>query len=602
MRQEKSSTTPVQKIATRLWMWRLRYINNKNFLLIVSGLVGLVAGVTAIVLKTLVRFIEDLLFHSTAAEQYNWLYLFFPLAGILLTVVYVQRFRGGKLGRGISNIIYAVNRKGGDVEPDKTYSHVITSALTVGSGGSCGLEAPIVVTGSAIGSNVAKALRFTVKERTLLLASGAAAGISAVFNAPLGGVIFALEVLLPEFTIPAFIPLLIASATAAVVSSISESGQLFFLVTEGWEAAAIPYYVLLALCCGLISVYMIRMSLKLEGYLKHHPSKYRKAIFGGIGLSLMIFFVPVLYGEGYSSINNLLNGNYLLIFNNTPVYAFRDIPGMVVLLGVGVIFLKVIATALTVGSGGNGGIFAPSLFTGAFTGFVFAFGINMTQIQELNLSNFAVAGMAGILSGVVHAPLTAIFLIAEATAGYKLFVPLMIVSAMSFFITRYFEPFSIYTKKLAARGHLSTKDKDENLLEMMSVERLLEKDFKTVYLTTTLGELIDVIASCKRNIFPVINDKQELIGVVYLDNIREIMFNTSRYDNTQVKDFYLPATHRLDIHTPMQQVMEIFEKSKVWNLPVLQNGQYVGFISKSNIFNEYRKLLIKKGKSEEIPI
>ncbi len=592
----------LQKAGTRLWVWRLRYINNKNFLLIVSGVIGLVAGVTAILLKTLVRFIEDLLFHSTAAEQFNWLYLFFPLIGIVLTVFYVQRFRNGKLGRGISNIIYAVNRKSGDVEKDKMYSHVITSAITVGFGGSCGLEAPIVVTGSAIGSNVAKAMRFTVKERTLLLASGAAAGISAVFNAPLGGVIFALEVLLPEFTIPAFIPLLIASATAAVASNIFNSGQLFFLVTEGWEAAAVPYYFLLAVCCGLISVYMIRLSLSFEGYLRRLPSKYRKAIAGGIGLSVMIFFVPVLYGEGYSSVNNLLNGKYLLMFNNTFLYPFRDMQGVVVVLGLAIIGLKVIATALTIGSGGNGGIFAPSLFTGAFTGFIFAFSINLTGLHELNLSNFTVAGMAGILSGVVHAPLTAIFLIAEATSGYKLFVPLMIVSAISFFITRYFEPFSIYTKKLAARGHLSTKDKDENLLEMMSIQKLLETDFKPVTMNTTLGELIEVIASCKRNIFPVLNEQQQLLGVVYLDNIREIMFNTSRYENTLVKDFYLPLTAYIEVNSPMSEVMQTFEKSKVWNLPVLKNGHYIGFISKSNIFNEYRKLLIKNGKSEEIPI
>lgn len=592
----------VQSWISKIWLWRLRYVNNKNTLLIVSGLVGLIAGITAIILKTLVRLIEDVLFESTAAEQYNWLYLFFPLLGIVLTVFYVQYFRKGKLGRGISNIIYTINRKSGDVEKDKVYSHVITSALTVGSGGSCGLEAPIVVTGAAIGSNMAKALRLTVKERTLLLAAGSAAGISAIFNAPLGGVIFALEVLLPQITIPAFIPLLIASATAAVVANIAGSSQLFYLVTESWDVKALPFYTLLGICCGLTSVYMIRLSLRMEGYLKNHPSKYRKAILGGIALSVMIFFIPVLYGEGYSTVNNLLNGRYQLMFNNTFLYAYRNLPLTPVLLGLAIIALKVVATSVTIGSGGNGGIFAPSLFTGAVLGFTFATAVNISHIYNLHISNFTVAGMSGVLSGVVHAPLTSIFLIAEATGGYKLFVPLMMVSAFSFFITRYFEPYSIYTKKLAARGHLSTKDKDENLLRMMNLKKLIENDFKMVKMDMTLGKLIDVIAHCKRNIFPVINEEQKLIGIVYLDAIREIMFNPARYENTLVKDICSPVNGFISTDDTMLTVMQKFETLRAWNLPVIENGKYIGFVSKSTIFNEYRKLLIKQEASEEISI
>ncbi|MEW6470024.1 MAG: chloride channel protein [Bacteroidota bacterium] len=558
-------------------------------------MVGIVAGLAAIVLKTLVHYIQLFLKWILEDASFNFLLFIFPLIGILLTVYYVQRFRRGKLGRGVANILVSVAKRSSNVERDKTYSHMISGALTVGFGGSAGLEAPIVVTGAAIGSNTARDLKMNYRERTLMLACGVAAGISAIFNSPIAGVLFAVEVILYEFTIPAFIPLLISSATAAVLSHFLYSGQLFFLITKGWQMNAIPFYILLGLLMGLISVYTTRMSIFTEGLFRNKQNPYVRALAGGVLLGFMIFILPSLYGEGYYTIENLLASSYTVLLENSPFTGMADSSWLIVLIGAIIILVKVIATSVTIGAGGNGGIFAPSLFIGAMTGFVFAHTINLLGIIKLTEANFIVAAMAGALSGVVHAPLTAIFLIAEITGGYALFVPLMIVSSLSYLISRYFEPYSIYMRKLVQKG-LHKRDRDRAVLNRIKLRSILETDFVAVRPEDTLGMLVDTIARSKRNIFPVLDEKGRLQGVVLLDNIREIMFHHEQYTTVYVRDLMMQPPCVIDANEEMYDVMKKFDSYSAWNLPVTEETRYIGFVSKSTIFTRYRNLLIKESK------
>ncbi len=571
--------------------WRHNRISDRNFLIVASIIIGTVVGIAALMLKITVHKIESTLQDFQAGGK-GFMFFFFPVIGILLTVYYVQRFRGGKLGRGVDQILYSVLRKGGVVERDKMYSHWISSALTVGFGGSAGLEAPIVVTGSAIGSNIATELGLTKQQRTILLAAGAAAGIASVFNCPVAGVIFAVEVLLVEFSIPLFIPLLIAAATASVWSEILYKDRLFYLVAQEWQVKAIPFYALLGMVTGLVSVYKARVIYYAENFFAKQRRPWRKAIWGGLALGFLIFLLPPLYGEGYVTIKNLFAGKTSFLLANSPFHSLRYQEWAILLFAVLIVLLKVFATMLTTGAGGNGGIFAPSLFTGGVTGFAFAYLINLTGLVELTTANFVAAGMAGVLSGVIHAPLTGIFLIAEITGGYSLFVPLMIVSAFSFFIARYFEPFSVYTKRLARKGIWAETEKDRAVLAQMSTEDLMERDFIPVSPKDRLGHLVSVIAKSKRNLFPVLDIENRFVGVVLLDDIRGVMFQKDLYDTTLVKDLMSKPNVMIEAGEHMENVMQKFESSGAWNLPVVQEGKYLGFISKSAVFSKYRSLLL----------
>lgn len=573
--------------------WRSRHISNKNFLIIVSIIVGLITGLAAVLLKNLVHYIRVLLQYILEDERFNFLLFLFPLIGILLTVYYVQRFRNGKIGRGVSSILLAIARKSSKIERDKTYSHLLTSSLTIGFGGSAGLEAPIVVTGAAIGSVSARDLKLNYRERTLLLACGVAAGISAIFNSPIAGVLFALEVILFEFSIPAFIPLLISSATASVVSHILYKEQLFFLISKAWEVSAVPLYIPFAMFMGLLSVYVTRTSILVEDWFRSKRKPYRKALIGGLMLGMLIFLMPPLYGEGYYTIENLLTQQYQRLLDNSLFTHMADNPWVIIAAALVLMMIKVVASSITIGSGGNGGMFAPSLFIGALAGFVFSYSLNLTGLVTLSVENFIVAGMAGALSGVMHAPLTAIFLIAEITGGYSLFVPLMIVSALSYFITRYFEPYSIYMRKMAKKGYLK-QNRDRMVLNKIKLENMVESDFETIKDNQTLGDLVDKVAHTRRNIFPVMDDDGHLNGIVLLDRIREVMFDQDKYDTLKVKDLMSQPPCILDINEEMYLVMKKFDAYNAWNLPVTRENKYIGFVSKSAIFSKYRDLLIKQ--------
>lgn len=587
----ENSSVMFQKLFNRILYWRINHVSTRNFLILASVLVGCASALAAVILKLFVHWLHNIPEYFSRILAHHLWYIFMPVLGVVASVLITKFLFKGRLEKGLSSILFAISRKSAKIESEKMYSHVLTSGITIGFGGSAGLEAPIVVTGSAIGSNIARLLNLGYKERLLLLACGAASGIAAVFNSPIAGVIFAVEVLLSEISIPIFIPLLISTATSIIVSKALYKGQLFFLVTNDWYYNAIPFYIILGGLCGLLSVYMTRTTLRLESFFAKSENIYMKAILGGASLGIMIFLFPPLFGEGYEVVKSLLAGSYSDLLNFSFLEAFKFNPWIILLFTLVVILLKIVATTFTTGSGGNGGIFAPSLFTGALTGFGLAFFVNTTGITTLHTGNFIVVGMAGILSGVVHAPLTAIFLIAEVTGGYVLFVPLMIVSALSYFISKYFEPYSIYTKRLAQKGHLLTYDKDYNILNLLNLNELIETDFIPLKSEGTLKSLVDAFSVSNRSVYPVIDDQNNLLGVIFLEKVKPLLFQKELYQEIKIIDITDTSVIPIQKHESMESTMNKFEETKLWNLPVVDGSRYIGFISRSNIFSNYRRLL-----------
>ncbi|MBK8563655.1 MAG: chloride channel protein [Saprospiraceae bacterium] len=555
-------------------------------------LIGVVAGLAAVLMKSMVHWVEEQVQQGLATGQTNYFLIFItPIIGILLSVIFEQRFLGGKLKKGVTKILFAITQKKGKLDRRDTYGHLITSALTVGMGGSAGLEAPIVLTGSAIGSNIATQLELGTKERTILLACGASAGIAAIFNAPVAGVIFAAEVLLTEITIPVFVPLLISAATAAVLAQLFYDDRLFMLSEEGWRLKSIPLYFMLGIICGLISVYITRVTHFLEKKLGRFNLRIRKAILGGSLLGLMIVIFPPLYGEGYTTIEKLISGNESLLLKRSLFGEFQSEWLLLAFLGC-LGFLKVIATSLTIGSGGNGGIFAGSLFTGAVSGFIFARLITLTGLLKIVESNFVAVGMAGVIAGVVHAPLTAIFLIAEITGGYSLFVPLMIVSAMSYFITRHFDPTSVYTRPLKEDGAYIQADRDSFLLNSIDLNKIIETDVETVPADLHAKALIQRFLKSKQNIFPILDEQKKFAGIVLFEDLKDLLFDDNRTENLNARDLAIMPPHTLVLSERMGDVMKKFDETWVWKLPVLsEKGAFIGFVSKKKIFTRYRHLL-----------
>lgn len=577
--------------------WLSTKLSAKQVLVVSSILVGLTAGMAAVILKLAVFY-----FHLAITYDYNIpfqyiFYLIFPIIGILLSVWFTQKHLKGKLGRGTANILHSIAKKSSFLPVDQMYSHVVTSALTVGFGGSAGLESPIVVTGAAIGSNYAKTHNINYKDRTLLLACGVAAGIATAFDAPVAGVLFALEVILVDVSISAFIPLMISAASGALLSKVilKEDTLLSFKLIQPFDYHNVPFYIILGILAGFVSVYYARTFVKIESFLKPLRKRvYAKALFGGLLLAILILFFPSLFGEGYESIKSLSELKPEKLFEHSVLSGLIT-KWTVVFFILLVMLFKTVAAAITIGSGGNGGNFAPTLFVGAYLGFSFAYLLNLFNIADAPISNFTLVAMAGVLSGVFHAPLTAIFLIAEITGGYELMIPLMIVSASSLIISKYFEPYSMDIKRLVKKGNVFTSDKDKNILTSLKIEELIETDFQKVSPYDTLGELVETVANSKRNIFPVIS-KDELVGVIVLDHIREIMFKHDMYDKVYVKELMRAPLAIITPDDRMENVMKKFDETGAWNLPVLKNGKYLGFVSKSSIFVQYRNRLITNTK------
>lgn len=586
----------LEDLLVKFLIWRIRHISNRNFVIILAGVIGAIAGLAAVVLKTTVHYIQLLIASGFSDRLPNFLYLGFPLLGILITVLIAKYLLNEQLGHGITQILYAVAKRSSIIQKTKMYSRMLTSAITVGLGGSVGLEAPIVVTGSAIGSNIGYLMHMNQKKRTLLIGCGAAGAISAIFNSPVAGVIFSMEVILADVTITMFIPLLIASVTGSLISlSLLGDDVLFsFELTDDFMAMDTPYYIIFGILCGLISVYFTRMTYRVEALIKKIRNDLGRAVMGGILLGIIIFVFPPMYGEGYNTIKLLLAGREEEMLKGSLFFANIDQNYFLLLFIGAVMLVKPVASALTIGSGGSGGIFAPSLFIGGVSGHLFASLINLTGNSPISTSNFTLVGMCGVMSGVLYAPLTAIFLIAEITSGYELFIPLMLVSAIAYMTSSFFEKHSLYTKHLIESGDLIQYDKDRQVLSGILLEKIIEKDLMVIRPEATLSELVDHVRISKRNIFPVVNDDQQLVGVVTLDDIREIMFDQQQYETRLVKELMHSPPAYISSHENMQSVMRKFERSGAWNLPVIDDGIYVGFLSKSRIFNTYRKQLIRQ--------
>lgn len=569
-------------------------LSTRQFFILSSILVGLTSASAAILLKSFVHSIETLVtFYSTNYEEF-FLFALFPLIGLTLTVVVIRYFFHRRLKKGSAEIVYAIAKNSSVLPTHETYSHMITTALTVGFGGSMGLESPMVSTGSAIGSNYGRIYKLSYKERTILLGCGASAGIAAAFNSPIAGVLFAVEVLLTDVGAAAFIPLIISAASGALLSKIvlQEGVILTFSLQQPFNYNNTPFYITLGIVAGLISLYYARAFTWIEHRMSKVKNIWHRVLIGGLGLFVLLLLFPPLFGEGYESIKTLseLNGRELI--KNSILFGVLQHEAYLLMFFGALVFMKTIAAAITIGSGGNGGNFGPSLFVGAYLGFVFARIVNLSGLAYLPESNFMLVAMAGILSGVFYAPLTAIFLIAEITGGYELMIPLMIVSALSMIVVKYFEPLSMEGKKLSAKLNFSVDNRDTFILSKLDLAELIETNFSTIREDDTLRSLIQVISKSTRNTFPVINEKRELVGLIHLDDIRGIIFSTDKPEEMQVNKLMTPVSGVIKVNENLHSVLKKFEETGLWNLPVVHDNQYMGFVSKSSILTKYRAELI----------
>ncbi|MCD0465908.1 chloride channel protein [Flavobacterium sp. ENC] len=566
----------------------------KQFIFLSSVLIGISCSLAVIILKTFAHSVFSFATYINGILKLSFINSLLPIIGILLTVLVVKKVLSGTIQKGTSQILYAVAKKASIIPKKQMYAQIVTSSLTVGLGGSAGLESPIVITGAAFGSNFAQNYKLPYKDRTLLIGCGVAAGISAAFNAPIAGVLFAIEVLLVDVSISAFTPIMISAATGAIVSAIllDESILLSFRQQQTFNYHNTPFYVILGVLTGLVAIYYSRNFQKVEHYFsKPEMGPYKKALIGSSILAILIFIFPTLFGEGYESIKTLSENDPGKLLDNTLFSDYRN-NNWVLLVFVGcTLMIKVLATGLTIGSGGNGGNFAPALFIGSYLGYFFSKLINMTGLTNLPVSNFTMVGMAGILSGLFHAPLTAIFLIAEITGGYGLMIPLMIISSISFAISKKFEKHSLDVKGLAKKGHAFTSNKDSNILSTLDIDSIIQTDYLTVHPDENLSKLVDLISHSNQVVFAVVNNDRDLVGVVHFNDIREIIFNSYRVKYTVIKDVMKTPPATISSYDSMEIVMSKFENTKTAFIPVLRNEKYYGFISKSIALEAYRTKL-----------
>jgi CIC family chloride channel protein len=571
-------------------------VTRMQFLMVIATLTGFASGMVAVLLKTLVHYIQHWIEHIPVTK---FAYLLFPTLGLLLTLFIVKRFFGGHIEKGIAMVLKAIARKSSFIPLRHSYLHIITSSITVGLGGSLGLEAPIVATGSAVGSNIARITDFNYQERTLLIACGAAAGISAVFNAPIAGVIFAIEVLLSETVVSYFIPLIISSVVGALCSKIilQEASLFNFVLKQTFNYENVPFYILLGLFAGFVSLYYARTFKRVEKKLHDSTlNAYLKALLSGGILMLIYFIFPPLFGEGYKSVKIVANGNFTQFNDNTTLFSLLNANWALVVFTAFIVLLKPVAAAITIGAGGNGGNFAPSLFTGSYLGFFFSKLINNIPVIKIPEGNFSLVGMAGVLSGVMYCPLTAIFLIAEITNGYELFIPLMIVSSISFFIVKSYEPYSMETKKLALEGQIFTHKKERNILTSIVLADMLQEQFESIGPDKKLKDLIEIIKKSEKNIFAVVDNKERFMGIIELNDIKQKIFQPDYYNSVSIKSIMKKPAAILYTDQDMHTVMEKFDITRSWYLPILdKNKKFTGFISKTKLFNKYREILATQG-------
>ncbi|MDR1681766.1 MAG: chloride channel protein [Candidatus Symbiothrix sp.] len=582
----------------KILCWREKHIKESHFILILSLIIGILTACAALFLKQAIHLIQHLLTERMDVSNANWLYLVFPIIGILIAGLFVKYIVKDNIGHGVTKILYAISQRKSRIKPHNTWSSIIASSITIGFGGSVGAEAPMVLTGSAIGSNLGRLFKMEQKTLMLLVGCGAAGAIAGIFKAPIAGLLFTIEVLMLDLTTASVLPLLISSVSAACVSYIFTGTEAMFRFsqTAAFNLDRIPYVLILGVFCGLVALYFTRSTIWIEGKFRKLKTFRKKFLVGAILLSILIYLFPPLYGEGYLTIGQLISNTSEGLLDGSWFYGFKDNPWGVVIFLLLIVFMKGFATAATNGGGGCGGIFAPSLFLGSIVGFVFAYALNyLVPIFpgfRLSEENFALMGMAGVMASVMHSPLTAVFLIAELTGGFDLFLPLMIVSISAYFTILLFEKNNLYSIRLAQKGELLTHDKDKAVLTLLQVNAVIETDLTIVHPEMTLGDMVKAIAQSTRNVFPVTDQDNVLRGVVLLDNIRNIMFRPELYDRFKVKKFMVSPPAKIRVAMTMDKIMHLFEDTKAWNLPVIDdNGLYLGFISKSKIFNAYREVL-----------
>jgi len=577
----------------KVLVWRSQHMSDKSFMYILSIIVGIIAGIVAFTIKTSVHGIKHLVELTLDPEKHNIIYIVFPILGVSLAVLFMKYILKQKVEHGIPSVLYAISKNKGFMKLHNLFSSVITSALTVGFGGSVGLEGPTVATGGAYGAAIGKILNLKYKQRIFLLGAASAGAMSAIFKAPIAAVVFAVEVIMLDLTLASIVPLLLSSVTAYLTSLLLLGKDVLMPIQlhEAFIAKNLIWYVLLGILSGFMSVHFTKSYIWVNKIFDRIKKNRHKIIFGGLSLGLLIFLFPALYGEGYSTINSTLSGHIDFLFDKSLFNGLKGNMYVVIILLLILTLLKAFATSITFASGGVGGIFAPTLFTGVNTGLLFAFLINQFFGLDLPEQNFAFVGMGGLIAGVLQAPLTGMFLIADITGNYQMLVPLMITTTISFATVRYFIPNNVYSIQLAERGELMTHHADKNILQMMRIDRLIETDFIAVSPNDNLRKIIDVVSISHRNIFPVVDSENNFIGILKLDHIRKIMFKPEYYDTVFVKDLMKIPVFTVDIKEPMNEVAQKFQTSGRYNLVVLKEGKYLGFVSRARVFSTYRQIL-----------
>ena len=584
----------ITPLLDRLISWRERHISERYFLLILSLLIGMTMALVAALLKFIIHVVESFILQNI--EDHHYLYLLFPALGILLSLLFVRYIVRDDISHGVTKVLSSISQRKSRIKPHNTWSSIIASALTISFGGSVGAESPIVMTGAAVGSNFGRLFRLEQRNLMLLIGCGVAGALGGIFKAPITGLVFVIEVLLLDLTMASVLPLLVSSVSAAAVAYVLSGKEILFqfIQTDPYHIERIPLMILLGVVCGLMSLYFSKTMFRFESELKRIKDIRLRYLISAAILSLLIFVFPPLYGEGYDSVNILLDGQYTQLLDGSIFEAFSNSYWVVFAFFLLTVLFKVFASVATNSGGGCGGLFAPTLFMGGLTGFIFSYLVNYFSSLNVFISpkNYILLGMAGLMAGVMHAPLTGVFLIAELSGGYNLFLPLMLVSLTSFATIRIFMPHSIYSLRLAEQGKLLTHQKDTAVLTLMNLESVLERDFEVVSPDMTLGEMVSVISVSHRNSFPVVDERGVLVGIVELDNVRNIMFRPELYERYKVRKIMVTPEVKVSSATPMTEVMRLFDETKAWKMPVVdEEGRYLGFISKSAIFNSYREVL-----------
>ncbi|WP_340201364.1 chloride channel protein [Ascidiimonas sp. W6] len=588
-----------RSLLTRFLIWKAKHISHKQFVAFLSILIGIISGFGALLIKNLTHLIQHLLEGNLVQYYHKAFYFVFPVIGFTIVFLFIKYIIKARVSHGIPSTLFAISKRKGIMKSYQMFASLIAAPITVGFGGSVGLEGPTVATGAAISSNIARMFHMNQTTRTLLIGCAAAGAMSSIFKAPVAAIIFAVEVFSLDLTLASLLPLLLASVSAIITSYFFFGSDILlpFRIEDKFVISDVPFYLILGVIGGITSIYFTEAYDRIQRLFDKMKSKMRRLIFGGLGIGILVFFIPPLYGEGFNVINNLVQGNPELALKNN--FFQLDLSNVWVVIGLlaGLVFFKVIASCLTFGAGGVGGIFAPTLFMGSIMGNCIAKILNNIGLGvQVSESNFTLVGMAGVMAGVLHAPLTAIFLIAELTGGYELFIPLMITAAISFSLTKYIYPHSVYTMELGRKGELLTHNKDHAVLTLMNIERVLETNFITLYPEMNLGEIVhNAVVKSNRNIFPVVSkEDHSLLGIILLDDLRPIMFDRSLYNDLTAQDVMQHPPEIIEADKDkMTQVMKKFQDSSAWNLPVTENGAYKGFISKSKLLTVYRRKLIE---------